>query len=346
MEQQLYVLKMTSTMDKKVTIYDIADKLRISPSTVSRALSKNPNVSKRTREKVMSTAVDLGYINQKANSKANTVALIIPDVDNYFYSRVLSAIQKQLQGKYLFSIHCSFNSIVIEKTIVAKLDPAQISCLIVSQSMDASDSDHLLELEKKGVPLLLFNRVNYNLDRPKFMIDNYMDAHMLTNHLVTSGYRRIAFAAKHYSCPIYKERIQAYLDVLKENNIEFNPDYLIYSELTIEDTYEVIARFINLKSRPDALILPHFTSALQATSIAKIKNISIPNEMAVVSFDESPECKYSTPAITAIDRPCMDIGTEIGKFVLSLCSNEPYNRNTMKIYKSNLIIRGSSLSSI
>ena len=96
-------------MDKKVTIYDSADKLRISPSTVSRALTNNPSVSIGTREKVMGAAVDMGYISQKAINKANTIAVIIPEFDNYFYSRVLSAIQKQMQGKYLISVHCSFN---------------------------------------------------------------------------------------------------------------------------------------------------------------------------------------------------------------------------------------------
>ena len=333
-------------MNKKVTIYDIADKLRISPSTVSRALTNNPSVSIGTREKIMATAVDMGYISQKAINKANTIAVIIPEFDNYFYSRVLSAIQKQMQGKYLISVHCSFNSIVIEKEIVAKLDPSQIRCLIVSQSMDAGDSSHLQELEKKRVPLILFNRVNYSFERPKFLIDNYMDAYMLANHLVTSGYKRLAFAAKHYHCPIYKERIQAYHDVLHEHHLEFNPDYLIYSELTVQDTYEVIARFINLKVRPDALILPNFTAALQAVAIARMKNISIPGEMAVVSFDEAPECKYLTPTITAIERPCQDIGTEIAKFALAVCSDKPYSRSTVKIFSSNLIIRGSSLATI
>lgn len=331
-------------MAKKVTIYDIADKLKISPSTVSRALAGNSLISAETRTRVMATAVELGYTDPKAVSNANTIAIIVPEIDNFFYSKVLSSIQHTLKNKYLFSILCSFNSSIIEKEIVSKLNPDQIRCLIISQSMDAADSSHLAEVEKKGIPVILFNRVNYNYASPKFLVDNYMDSFMLTNHLISSGCRRIAFAAKHYNCPIYKERVQAYKDLLAKNNIEFNPDYLIYSELTLEDTYEVITRFIHMKPRPDALILPNFVSALQASSIAKIYNISIPEEMAVVSFDEDPESKYSTPSITGIERPCTEIGAEIGKFALSVCDNQPYERDMIKIFSSNLIIRGSSLS--
>lgn len=331
-------------MAKKVTIYDIADRLKISPSTVSRALAGNSLISAETKTRVMATAVEMGYTDPKMANNANTIAVIVPEIDNYFYSKVLSSIQHTLKNKYLFAILCSFNSAKIEREIIAKLNPDQIRCLIISQSMDTEDSSHLAEVEKKGIPVVLFNRVNYNHASPKFLIDNYMDSFMLTNHLVSSGYRKIAFAAKHYNCPIYKERIQAYKDVLTKNDIVFNPAYLIYSELTLEDTSEVITRFINLKPKPDALILPSFTSALQASSIAKINNISIPQAMAVVSFDEDPESKYSTPSITGIERPCTEIGAEIGKFVLSVCDNQPYDRNSIKIFRSNLIIRGSSLS--
>jgi len=330
-------------MDKKVTIYDIADKLKISASTVSRALNGNSLVNAKTRERVFATAVEMGYIDPKKVNTANTIAVIVPEIDNFFYSTVLSAIQHTIKNRYLVSILCSFNSDKIEREIVSKLNPDQIKCLIISQSMDTEDSTHLLEVEKRGIPVILFNRVNYNHSSPKFLIDNYMDSFMLTNHLVSSGYRKIAFAAKHFNCPIYKERVQAYKDVLTKHKIEFNPGYLIYSELTLEDTYEVITRFINLKQRPDALILPNFTSALQATSIAKINNIVIPKEMAVVSFDEDPECKYSTPTITGIERPCTEMGMEIGKFALSVCDDQSYDRNAIKIFRSNLIIRGSSL---
>ncbi|MBF6598810.1 MAG: LacI family DNA-binding transcriptional regulator [Fermentimonas sp.] len=331
-------------MAKKVSIYDIADRLKISPSTVSRALSRSSLVNVQTKMLVSKTAEEMGYIDHKTPSNANTIAIIVPEFNNYFYSEVISSIQNSIKNKYLLSIYCSFNSFKIEKEIVSKMNPDHIRCLIISQSMDSEDSSHIKDIEKKGIPIILFNRVNYNFNSPKFLIDNYRDSYLLTEHLLSSGYNKIAFAAKHFNCQIYKERVQAYKDVLIENNIGFNPDYLLYSELTLDDTHDVISRFINLKSRPDALILPTFISALQAISIAKINNISTPEEMAIVSFDGDPECRYSSPSITGIERPCTEIGSKIGQLSLEICDNKIYDKNTTKIFHSNLIIRGSSLS--
>lgn len=331
-------------MRRKVTIYDIADELKISPSTVSRALAGNTLVNIQTRQKVAAIAEKLGYVNNKVNNNANIIAIIVPEINNYFYSQVISSIQKTIKDDFLISIFCTFNSSRIEKEIVSKLNPEYVSCIIISQSMDSVDVSHLEEIEQKGVSIILFNRVNYNYKRPKFIIDNYMDSYMITNHLISSGYRKIAFAAKHYNCPIYKERIQAYKDILNENGIDFNPDYVIFSEQTIEDTYDIIVRFINMKSRPDALILPSLTSSLQAISIAKLNNILVPKDMAIVSFDEDPECRYSIPTITGIDRPYTEIGTKIGEFALKICTGQKYNVDTTTIFTSNLIIRGSSLS--
>lgn len=330
----------------KVTIYDIAKELDISPSTVSRAISDSKLISTEMKEKVRSKAIKMGYESRSFGAnRGNTVAIIVPEINNFFYEQVIHAIQSELNNKYLFAIYCSFNSFEIEKAIVSNLDAQQICTLVITQSMDATDSMHIARAEKRGISVIMFNRVDYNYNCPKFIIDNYMDSYLLTNHLVSSNYKRIAFAAKHHNCHIYKERIQSYKDVLKAYDITFNPNYLIYSELTYEDIVDVVQRFIYTSPSPDALILPGFSAALQAISITKKYNIDIPKSMAIVSFDEDPECKYSTPTITGIERPLSRIGKEIGKQIITMNDNRQYDRNLIKVFKSHLVIRGSSLRS-
>lgn len=330
-------------MAKKVTIYDIADKLMLSPSTVSRALADNPLINVKTRDKVKKAAAEMGYIDgPRYSSEATTIVIVVPEIDNYFYSRILTTIQHELGSQYLLAIMCSHNSAKTEKEIVSRLNPLQTRCLIISQSMDTTDSTHIEEAEKRGIHVILFNRIYYNGTCPKFLMDDYMDSYILTNHLISTGCKRIAFAAKHFNCPIYKNRVQAYKDVLEKNGIAINPEYLIYSELTLKDTHEVITRFLNMNPRPDALILPSYVSALQATSLAKLNNLAIPQELAIVSFDEDPECRYSTPSITSIDRPVIEIGEEISRTIMKICSNTMTEKDSIKVFSSNLIIRGSS----
>lgn len=332
-------------MAKKVTIYDIADRLNLSPSTVSRALAGNTLINTKTRTKVAETAKEMGYTDARyIQSTPDTLVILVSDIDNPFYSNIIRAIQNRLGSKYLISVMSSNNSIRQEKDIVARLDPTHIKCLIVSQSMDTDDSSHLEDAEKRGISVVLFNRIFYSGSCPKFLLDNYMDSYSLTRHLVSTGCRRIAFAAKHYNCPVYKGRIAGYKDVLRENNLEFDPSLLIYSELTTDDTSEIISRFMKTSPRPDALILPNFTSVLQAVSAAKLLNLSIPQDLAIVSFDETPDCNFSNPSVTCISRPLEEMGEEIADTVLMLCEGRLIEKDIIRIFSSRLVIRGSSFS--
>lgn len=332
-------------MAKKVTIYDIAEKLDLSPSTVSRALAGNTVINNKTIKRVQKAAEEMGYRDIRTSKpEPDTIAIIVPEIDNVFYSNIISSIQKNIESRYLLSIFCSNNSAEKEKEIVSRLNPAHIRCLIISQSMDVTDNSYLEEVEKKGIIVLLFNRIYYSNNNPRFLIDNYMDSYMLTKHLVSIGSRRIAFAAKHYNCPIYKDRVRAFKDVLKESGLTFSPELLIYSELTLEDTAEVISLFLRSDPRPDALILPNFVSALQAIAAAKLLNLSVPQDIAIVSFDQDPECKFSTPSITGISRPLEEMGEEIAQTVLALCDGKHPETGTTRVFSSELTIRCSSFS--
>ena len=155
-------------MAKKVTIYDIADKLLLSPSTVSRALADNSLITEKTRLKVKKAAIEMGYMeDSKQAEKANMIAVVIPEINSYFYSRILASMQAVIGDKYLLAVMCSNNSSKIEKDIVSKLNPSQIKCLIISQSMDTEDCSHLVEAEKRGIKIVLFNRIYYTGKCPK-----------------------------------------------------------------------------------------------------------------------------------------------------------------------------------
>lgn len=332
-------------MKPKVTIANIADALSIATSTVSRALKNSPSISDAVKEKVWQMAKKMGYSNITVLNEPNVVAVIVPELNNYFYSEVLWSLQKNINlENNPVAIFCSYSSFKTEKKIVSNIDANQVCCLIISQSMDATGCEHLRELELAGVKIIMFNRVDYGLECPKFVVDNYMDSYRAINHLILGGYKRIAFAAKHYDCKIYKERVQAYKDTLSKNEIEFDSELLMYSELTYNDTYEVITRFLNLHDIPDALILPNYLAAMQASYIAKIKNIKIPEQLAIFSFDEEPYSKFSNPSISGIERPLVEMGSAIAALVQKIIEKKKYNKEKVTIFPSKLIIRASSLN--
>ncbi len=332
-------------MKKRITITDIALKLGISSSTVSRALKDSPNISARVKQRIVAEAKSMGYGRIDSLAINNNIAIVVPTLNSTFYTTIIDSIESQLKGdNHLISVHCSYNSTKREKEILALLDREHTSCLIISKSMDSLDSEHIYSATVRGIPTIMFNRVDYAICAPKFVINNYEESYQATKHLISAGYKEIAFVAKHFNCSIYKERERAYRDALSEEGITFNPQLLIYSEQKNEDIVEVISRFFSLKQRPDAIILPNYFAALQAIHLAKLHNIDVPNDLGVFSFDEEGYCKYNSPAITSIERPLSIIGNDIGALAKKIINNEKYDTETMSpCYISNLVVRASTL---
>lgn len=335
-------------MKEKVTIADIAKKLGIASSTVSRALKNNPNISDAVKEKIFAEAKKMGYGRVSTLVNKDKIVVIVPSLTSAVYSVVIETLSKSINSKkYLLSIHCSYHSEKTEKEIISKLDTESMTCLIISKAMDSVDSQHIEHLIDQNIPVIMFNRVDYSVATPKFVIDNYMESYKATKHLVEAGYKRIAFAAKHHNCVIFKERIRAYCDVLKGAGIVFDKNLLIHSELTKEDIIEVLNRFFNATNMPDAIILPNYDAGLQALYMAKNSGIDVPRQLGVLSFNDEKYCALSIPKVTSITHLFEEIGRDIASLVNTILNKKGYDKNMIPpYYVSDLIVRGSTLNSV
>ncbi|MGL4520033.1 MAG: LacI family DNA-binding transcriptional regulator [Phocaeicola sp.] len=331
-------------MKQKVTIADIATRIGISTATVSRALTNSPSISEHVKKRVWEEAKKMGYGRTPILESAKSIVVIVPELFNHFYSEIIRFIEKTISvNGYHLATYCSYNSYEKEKSIVQSLPLNDISCLLISKAMDSVDSLHLVELHKKGVPLIQFNRIDFELEGAKFIIDNYMDTYAATQKLLNAGYIRIGFAAKHYNCPIYQEREKGYRDALADRERAFDPQLLLYSELTNDDISQVIEHFLELTPRADALLLPNYYAALQAMHLAKIRNIKVPEELGIFSMDEEIYSKYNVPSISSIERSLQNIGEDMGALVNQIITKQPYKRDKVTVYSSTLILRGSTL---
>lgn len=331
-------------MKAKITIADIAAQLGISSATVSRALKDSPSISEGVKERVWEEAKKMGYGRNPTLEEAKKIAVVVPEFSNHFYSQIIHHIEQSIAEKgYQLVIYCSYNSSEKERAILEQISLHESCCLILSRAIDTVDSNHLLRVKERGVPLIQLNRVDFDVESPKFIVDNYMDLYGATKKLLIAGYNRIAFAAKHYRCPIYQEQEQGYKDALADQQISFNPQLVLHSELTYDDISEVITHFLDSTPRPDALLLPNYHAVLQAIYLAKIRNIRVPEELGLFSLEEESYAKYNSPSISAIERPLARIGKDIGHLVTKIIDRTGYEKNKVTIYSSTLISRGSTL---
>ena len=337
-------------MDKKtsVTIHDIARELKISASTVSRALNNNPRISQATKDKIRELALKMGYqpnsiASNLRNRKTNTIGIVVPLINRHFFSTFISGVEDvAFRAGYNVIISQSNDLLEKEKKIVHSLFSNQVDGLIASLSMQTSEFDHFGLFIKKNIPLVFFDRVP-ELKAHKIVVDDFSVGLKATQHLINQGYKKIAHLAGPTVLNTYRARMEGYMEALRKNNLPVIKDHIIYNRLTRIDGQEAIRHLLNIKDPPDAVFCGNDTSALSMIVYLKKTGIKIPEEFGIIGFSNEPFSEVVTPSISTLKQPAF----EMGEKAAGLLIGEIENKDRAKEYQTitmptELIIRESS----
>ncbi|WP_291862664.1 LacI family DNA-binding transcriptional regulator [Marinilabilia sp.] len=330
-----------------ITINDIARELKVAPSTVSRALNNSNKISNATKRKIVEKAEELGYnLNMVAaslsRSQTNTIGVVIPYLNNYFYSQVVNGIEELAFNKgYRILIAQTRDSFARETEIMRTMSATRVDGIIACLSADTQSTEHLFKLIKNNIPLVLFDRVSFDFPCKKVTIDNYNAMQQSVTHLARSGYKSIAHLGGPTTCNIYTEHSKAFRETLKKEKLPLIPQFHLSSDLTEEDISEAMQIWFSLKTKPDAIITASSTAALLVSKFAREQNLSIPDDLALISLTSEPALCYVEPQITSIELPGTEIGKTTLEFLLNEIQNGAQNANTT-IKPFQLIIRNSS----
>ena len=338
-------------MDKKtsITIHDIARKLNISASTVSRALNDNPRISKATREKIKALALELGYepniiASNLRNQKTNTIGIVVPLINRHFFSAFISGVEEVAFGAgYNVIISQSNDLLDKEKKIVRSLFSNRVDGLITSLSMQTNEFDHFQLFTNKNIPLVFFDRVVPELKANKIVVDDFSVGFKATQHLIDQGYKRIAHLAGPTVLNTYRDRMEGYIDALKKNSLPVIEDLIIYNRLTRMDGRDAIKKLLALPNPPDAVFCGNDTSALSMIVYLKKIGVRIPEDFGIIGFSNEPFSEVVTPSISTLKQPAV----EMGKKAAVLLIQEIENKEKVKEYQTitmptELIVRESS----
>jgi len=332
----------------QVTIKDIADKLGISPSTVSRALKDHPDISKATKKAVKELAEQLNYEPNAIalsllSSRSNNIGLIIPEIVHYFFSQVISGIEDVANDAGYHIIICQSNeSFSREVKNVQALLSSRIEGLLLSVSKETRNLDHLKNLRNKNIPIVFFDRVPNDFQADHVIIDDFKGAYLAVKHLIDVGCRQIAHLGTSKDMGIGLERYNGYLQALKDHRLTVNEHLIIDC-----DTYKA-ARLITRKliygSDPvDGIFAVNDRTAIGALQTAKECGIKIPREMAIVGFSNGIYSNMTDPPLTTVEQFGYQMGQDAARMLLDrLFSKENYPPQR-KLIKPELIIRGSTV---
>lgn len=332
----------------KTTVFDIAEALKISASTVSRSLNNHPNISKKTKKKVFTMAKKMGYgmglKYKEAQSTRNLIALVIPSLESSYYMDYAKHLQYYLDlFDYNLVIFSTNNQYTQEKKIAEQLTQFKLAGAIISLSNSSEDAKSFKVLDDYNIPWVMFDQIDFFMDKISIITDNITATKRAVGHLIGNGYKRIAHLSGHPNSSKFSEIVQGYKSALSDNNIEFDHNYLLQSDLTKEDVNESLHRLLTLDVPPNALLIASSDAAVEAVQFLKNNSIEIPKDIAVVSYGFEKALKYTSPSISHIQLPLKQLAQKTSDVIISIIRGEQLPIES-SVLTAKFIIRKSSLN--
>jgi len=337
-------------MEKEITIYDIAKLLRLSPATVSRALNDHPAINSNTKLTIVNKANELGYRSNTFASNlrrksTSTLGVIVPRLNSSFMSAVLAGMEAVAnEAGYNLLISQSLESGKKEKANAVTMYNSRVDGLLVSVAYDTDGFDHFESFVKKGIPLLFFDRIIEHEACGNITIDNVRAGFEATSHLIGQGCRRIMHVTGNLKRNVYSERFQGYRNALLENNLPFDESAILITDLSLEAGVEAADKLHLMPDRPDGIFITNDVCAVSCIKSLKEKGYVIPDDIAVVGFNDDYVSEVIEPNLTTIYYP----GKEMGSLAVQTMINHIKGirnidaANTIVLH-SELVIRESSV---
>lgn len=338
------------TGKKDITIYDIAKVLGLSPATVSRGLKDHPAINSKTRKRIMDTAREMGY---RSNSFASnlrmqnthTIGIIVHELKSQFISSVLAGIEKvTTDAGYDLIIGHSSETWRKEAANAHNLFHKRVDGLIASLAFDTQDMDHFEPFVKKGIPIVFFDRVEEFSYGTRVVIDNVKAGYEATAHLAAQGCRRIAHITASLGRNVYAGRLKGYQQALADYGIHYDPSLLIVNDLSETAAIRSAKQILAMDQKPDGVFTTNDFFAAIFLQTLKENGIRVPEDIAIVGFNNDVIARIIQPKLTTINYPGEEIGEQAARSLLEQLAGHNSARTTDTIIiRSELIIRDSSL---
>ncbi|TDD99520.1 LacI family DNA-binding transcriptional regulator [Flavobacterium cellulosilyticum] len=337
--------------NKDITIYDIAEKLNLATSTISRALKDHPTISAKTIKKVKKTAEEMGYVpNTLAaglrGNKSNTIGVLIPTVTQPFLSSLISGIEiTARKSGYNVIIMQSHDSYKEEVSMAKSLYSSRVSGVICSLSMETRDTSHFQQFVTSNIPLVFVDRVPKDFNTFRVIIDNYAAGYKATKHLIEQGCTRIAhLTAGSEFGNLYSERKRGYKDALKDFNLPIEEELIVnLKSVSYEEGERESNILFDLPNPPDGIFASGDIIGVSAIQTAKKRGIKIPEELAVIGFNNDPISHIIEPNLSTITHPASKMGKASAEIILkNLKSLKRHEIKEITFLNTEVLVRESS----
>lgn len=331
---------------RAVRMNDVARRANVSPMTVSRALSNPEKVSEKTRTKIFDAVEQTGYVPNRlagnlASNRSNTIGLILPSLKNSLFSGTIQSAADVLSKQgYLLLIADSGHQLEEEEKLVAAFLGQRVSGMILHNTMHTKRM--MAMVENSGIPVVETGDLAKAPLDVSISYSNFEASKAMTLHLGNNGYRRIGFVSlpKQFNNRARLRR-EGYLSALDELGLEADEALMTEATSSLEAGREALIQLLQLEQQPDAIFFAGDIMVAGAAFECQRRNIQIPGDIALASFDDLNILSHMTPSITSLQIPRAEIGYEAAMAILHRIDGQEMQGDS-KDLSFEIIQRGST----
>lgn len=335
----------TELAGKRPTINDIAARVGLSKASVSRALNGKQDVDPATRKRIVELAERMGYVpsaTARALSKgrSNCLGLLMPALTWPWILEVLRGVAEEIErSHYSLILYTTAGGADSERAFMSQVVPAGAVdglALVVPPGM----LNYIGRLAKKGLPVVVIDDRGYHPEFPTVATTNVEGGRSATRHLIEQGRRRIAYVNGPDEFGCNRDRLEGYRETLEQAGIPYDPDLVAHSDFTQAGGASAVTRLLESDPRLDAVFAANDLMAFGVMRTLRDTGRRVPDDVAVVGFDDIPAAALTHPPLTTVHQPLYEMGRSAAAMVMSGIRGEPIAGRVE--LPTSLVVRGSS----
>ncbi|HEY6978814.1 MAG TPA: LacI family DNA-binding transcriptional regulator [Chitinophagaceae bacterium] len=313
-----------------VTIKKLAQELNLSVGTVSKALKDSHEISVETKRKVHDLVNKLNYVpNPYASSlrkrKSRTIAVVLPEVADSFFSLAINGIEAVAQEKgYHVLIYLTHESFSKEENILKDFKSGRVDGILISVSRETTESNHIRDVQTFGIPIVFFDRVCEEVETANVTTNDFESGYVAAKHLVERGCRQITYLSISSTLSIANKRMEGYYKVLSDHGMKMKENGVLFCTNNEADNYRSIKNLMNNNDHPDGLIASVEKLTITVYHVCKDLDLRIPEDVKVISFSNLASALILNPSLTTITQPAFEMGEAAASLLFKALEKRNY----------------------
>lgn len=335
------------------TIADVARAAGVSRATAARVLGGYGYAGTEVRQSVLNAAKRLAYqpnelARSMATGRSKTIGVVVADIENLYFARAIRAITDTARASGFGVVLANTDEdIELERDAVRVLLANRVDGLIVSPT-SSIEVDHLIAARDTGCPFVLLDRRVPVLNADTFAIDNFRAAHEAVTSLVGQDHQRIALVSnapahgeQQYLISSVRERIDGYRAALHDAGMQIVPELMVFGGWDTENLARQLRKLCGATNRPTAFLATDSSVALVLLNVLRELELSIPDDVSLICFDDADWTAAVTPPLTVVSQPIRELATAATEDLIARLQGEVRASGEETLLQATLIERGS-----